>query len=477
MSDQISELDPEHWLYDDIVFAMWPSDGEGKQHHDAKTGKTYPSSGTMSAGNRAIDENGEYLELTPSSALSSAHYINLGQPPELEALNDAITVLVGYKRTDNQDSGYGRLITRNNGTTGDYWGLAQETNAAGSNLRWRVNNGAGGSTNIYSTTAMALNEYHDIATIADDPNNNVEIFVDGVSEASSTQVDLLQGRDVVIGSIGSSGSRNLYGDLYYVIIVGRALSAEEIAEFTRNVDSVRLQEEVDFEKITVDVGVTVNCVSVDIAPTVNSAFVEVGIDVNTSSVDISPTVSTALVEVGIDVNTISVDISPTVNSASVEVGVDVNTVSVDITPTINQAFVDAGGVTVNCISVDISPTIGSSLVEVGTDVNTVTVDISPTINQAIVEAGGVTVNCNTVSLSLAVGSAIIEVGTTILTVGVDITAVVGKAIIDIGDIIDSIAVEYISTTITKNKQISNIITISHKMNVDITRQKKYGVIL
>lgn len=256
MSDQVSELDPEHWLYDNIVFAMWPADGEGKQHHDAKTGKVYSSSGTMSAGNRGIDENGEHLKLTPSSALSSAHYINIGQPPELEALNDEITILVGYKRTDDQDSGYGRLVCRTNGSTGDHFGLAQETQSAGSNLRWRVNNGGGGSTNIYSTSAMSLNEYHDIAVTIDDPNNLATISVDGVQEASSGGVDIVQGYDTAIGTNSGSSTRNLYGDIYYVIILNKALTENEIAKFTENVDSVRKSNVIDFRKVSTVVDTT-----------------------------------------------------------------------------------------------------------------------------------------------------------------------------------------------------------------------------
>lgn len=267
---KISELDPNHWLYKNIAFAMWPSDGEGNKHHDAKTGKEYDSSGTVSAGNRAIDENGKHLKLTPSSTLASAHYIDISDVEALYPTTDEaeLTVLIGYKKTQDQatsgNTGYGRIFCKTNAAyssgTGDNLGLAQETDADGANLRLRINSGAGGTTNIYTTTSMGLNEYHDIAfAVAPAPNPSLWLYVDGALEAQDNQAQLKDlNFDTAIGANPGSNNRSLYGDIYYVIILDRALSAEEIAEFTSDVDSVRKQDTIDFRKVSVVAGTNIS---------------------------------------------------------------------------------------------------------------------------------------------------------------------------------------------------------------------------
>lgn len=242
------ELNPDHFLFGNIVFAMYPADGGGDAHIDIKNNKFYDSIGTVSGGIRDFDANGEFFNFNPAGTdRADAHEIALLQPTEL-ALTNQITILVGYKRFANQDAGFGRIVCRTNGGSGDDWSITQEAESSASQIRSRIEGG-----NIFSSTQTVIGEFHEVAITYNQIRH--KMIIDGVVEADVARtVGLSTDQNISIGVNPGSNLRNLYGDTYRVIILDRGLDDAEVIHFQQNVNDVLEPASFAFNQLQVAVG-------------------------------------------------------------------------------------------------------------------------------------------------------------------------------------------------------------------------------
>ena len=167
------------------------------------------------------------MNFTPNLA-NSPNYVQiaLGKPTALD-ITGSITVLTGYMRTGDQYSGFGRLLCRTNGSTGDDWGVAISPEASGSYVRWRVN-----GDSLEGSTALVQDQFYNIATVFDAANSTRFTAIDGVIDASDGVTGPLSiANDISVGANSGSDNRAINGKIYYTVIFDRALTLAEINTF------------------------------------------------------------------------------------------------------------------------------------------------------------------------------------------------------------------------------------------------------
>jgi len=178
-----------------------------------------------------IDEHGTYTEFNNLTGASTCAGFDLGDPPELR-INRQITIMQGVKlRSEPGGTGWGRGISKTNGTTGDNWGVIFRANSGALNreIRFRINN------NELIGPQLNAEQYYDIACRYHDGRRI--IYVDGVNVASDTYngSGISTGGNVKIGNHGSAVDRGLRGDIYYTIVFSTSLTDEEIRYVQSNI--------------------------------------------------------------------------------------------------------------------------------------------------------------------------------------------------------------------------------------------------
>lgn len=224
-------LDANHPLRSNIKFAMFPAQSLGAEYKDLHSGNTYPllgGAGTVADQHSyGEDANGRYMNFTPDLANPSNHsQIVLGSPADL-ALTSDMTILSGFVRTGDQYSGFGRIICRTNGGTGDDWGVAIAPVSDGSYVRWRVN-----GDSLEGNAALAQDQFYNIAAVYNRTAGTRNIYLDGVYEASDNLSSAMPtDQSISIGANGGSNNRGVNGKIYYVVVFDRVLTTGEIATF------------------------------------------------------------------------------------------------------------------------------------------------------------------------------------------------------------------------------------------------------
>lgn len=223
---QIVGLDSSHPLRRNIKFAMYPGAvGQGIQHLDLHSGEFFTRDNPTRATYKK-DKRGGFLSFNPASTTNFSE-IELLQPPELKGLTE-ITVLSGVIRTGNQSSGFGRVISRTNGGSGDDWSTTLNADSGGAAVRWRVN-----GNSLTGATSLVNGTYYDIANTY--KAGERLIVLNGELDASDTlSASLPDDQNISIGAHPSSNSRELTGDIYYVVVLDRAMSLEEVKTFQKN---------------------------------------------------------------------------------------------------------------------------------------------------------------------------------------------------------------------------------------------------
>lgn len=224
------ELDTDHWLFPSMRFAMYPgSQGSGLKHVDLKTHERFERIGTPGNATFKRDLKGGYLDCVTSGTDGvDAAEIALGQPTSLDGLGE-ITILTGYMRTGNQDVGFGRIISRSNGGTGDDWSVTIEQEISNNNIRWRVE-----GSSFLSNLQTVIGDYYDIQCTYK-PGARA-IYVDGVLDNSDTlNVGTLpDDQNVSLLAHPDSTTRGITGNVYYVVVLDRALTQGEVSAFNSN---------------------------------------------------------------------------------------------------------------------------------------------------------------------------------------------------------------------------------------------------
>jgi len=208
---------------------MFMGMGASDRFLDLCTNEFYPVEGTTGKWSREKSPKGAYYLSDPSSSSLYAR-INLGQPSGLEfSGSDEFTILIGFVRTANQPAGWGRLVCRTNGTTGDDWGLILADDAGGGHARFRIN-----GNNLDGTTDFVNGQYYEIA--ATYKQGDRKLIIDGVVEVSDSYSGTLQNdQNIWIGgNPGSNGDRVAEAGIYHCTILDRALEVDEVIEYQRN---------------------------------------------------------------------------------------------------------------------------------------------------------------------------------------------------------------------------------------------------
>lgn len=228
LPSQVLGLNPGDSLRKNIKFCMYMGQ-TGANFTDLHRQDRYTVVGSTATWDYRIGPRGRHLFLNPAGS-SVYGRILLGQPKDLEFSGaDQFTILSGFVRTEDQPAGWGRIVCRTNGSTGDDWGLILANDAGGGYARFRIN-----GINLNGSTVLTNGKmYHSACTYK---QGDRKLYLNGKIDASDTYSGTLANdQDIGIGyNPGSNGDRAFSGEIYYVVILDRALTGAEIKAFHQN---------------------------------------------------------------------------------------------------------------------------------------------------------------------------------------------------------------------------------------------------
>jgi len=393
--DSVLGLDAAHPLRKDIAFAMFHGDGAVDQFYDLHSGRFFPAEGTVAAWGRGLDKNGRYYLSNPSSSSLYAR-INLGQPEALEFSGaDQFTILQGFVRTGNQPAGWGRLVCRTNGGTGDDWGLILANDAGGGHARFRIN-----GNNLDGSTTLNNNQFYQSACTY--KQGDRKLILDGVVDASDAYSGTLANdQNIWIGgNPGSNGDRVAEAKIYYTIFLKRALSVKEVRNFQNNIYQI-LQPHTKYYPVDFTAGDTnINATSVSHTLTTYNPTVSYDVEISPNSTAHTLTAYNPVVSLGVNIAATSAAHTLTVYNPAVSYNIGIAATTAAKSLTTNNPVVNYS---VGIDATSTAHTLTTFNPAVSFNVNIDSTSAAKTIttyNPVLDFGGGLVINATSVSHSL-----------------------------------------------------------------------------
>ena len=226
------ELNTDHPLnnYLRSAFYFGIRDSGTNANEDWKTNRIYSMAGTLPSNVAfGVDSDGTHLDCT-TTGTNGVNYGEIELADETFDNMGEITILCGFKRTGDQDFGYGRLICKSNGSSGDEWGATLNSNGGGRYLRWRIK-----GNSMTGGTALTDNVYYDAAFTY--KNGDRSIYLDGEvdnNDSVTLGTSLSDAYPTSLFANPTSSSRAMTGKMYYCIVFDKVLTQEEIQSFIRD---------------------------------------------------------------------------------------------------------------------------------------------------------------------------------------------------------------------------------------------------
>lgn len=138
----------------------------------------------------------------PLEFRNSAKRVDVASDPSLEGMSGLF--ICGWQyRLDNSPSGYGRIASKSDGTTGDDYHLGMD---ATEDVAARVTVSVDGSVTVKGTTPVPLSEWHWFS-MAWSSSNGLRVFYDNVEENDGNAEGTLQDSNDTL-SIGGHADDN-----------------------------------------------------------------------------------------------------------------------------------------------------------------------------------------------------------------------------------------------------------------------------
>ena len=166
----------------------------------------------------------------------SNHYMAVDDSDELDLLSGNFTLIAGIKRSTagSQDG----LIEKYKATPPSRGGYYLRITSGNVPQMGIFDNS--GYTSVNGTSTVSVGAYHQIAAVADKGNNLILHYLDGefVNSGAQTRIISSTTEPLTIGARSGDFGEKLGGNLNYVMIFNRILSAEEIRQL--NADPYRI---------------------------------------------------------------------------------------------------------------------------------------------------------------------------------------------------------------------------------------------
>ena len=155
-------------------------------------------------------------------------YIQVTRTADIEGFSSLTVASWAYMTISNSGPG-GRIVTKNQGGTGDDYSLLQTPISGDPKWQLRINTSVG-QTTITDTDVASTNTWYHLAGTWQTSDGAMELFVDGSSKVTGTQTGTLDdsNEDLTIGRHLSSAGRDFSGRVCECAIWNRVLSDNEI---------------------------------------------------------------------------------------------------------------------------------------------------------------------------------------------------------------------------------------------------------
>lgn len=153
----------------------------------------------------------------------SADYISVASDPAIEGFSNLCLCAWIYPTADGASAG-GRIVSKQQGSGGDDYNI----NHGNTSMWFRINTDSGQTTLQSGSTFTHSTAWLHLAATWD--GDNMEIFFDGVSDATGNQTGTLDDSNSPLGIGGhiASSSRRFQGYIAYCVIDGTVPSDERI---------------------------------------------------------------------------------------------------------------------------------------------------------------------------------------------------------------------------------------------------------